>query len=476
MKNFEEVASVVTPTVLLVSSDPSLVRKIQEIVDSIRDLHVSALDHLDDALVLRGGVTAVVVHLSGDEDAGPVSCLLRAIAASQRPLPVLIVSDKHRPSQALDLLRQGAADYLSRPLDLHRLAYLLDVLTVRARYKAAEARADVPEVASLGERDPFLYCRSEGIGKIMEQVLTVAPQAITVMLGGETGTGKTRLARLIHELSPRRHQPFLVVNCGALSSTLIESEMFGHVRGAFTGADRERAGKFAEVGRGTLLLDEVDSLPLGLQAKLLRVLEERLFEPVGSNKSQQMEARLIVASNRQLDQEVEAGRFRADLYYRLNVVGFYLPPLRERRQLIPALVDKFIREFAARDDRPIQGITARALRALQEYDWPGNVREVRNVIERAVALCPRPAADLEDLPAALRPDQTADVAEAEPIAVPFLVEAGTLVQTKEGAEAQRIARALEKHNNNRLRAAAELGISRMTLYKKLHRYGLMFGT
>jgi DNA-binding NtrC family response regulator len=329
-------------------------------------------------------------------------------------------------------------------------------------------------VASLGEADPFLYCPGPPAEQVMEQVRRVAPQSATILLSGETGTGKTRLARLLHELSPRRDQPFLAVNCGALTASLIESELFGHAKGAFTGADRDRQGKFAEAGRGTLLLDEIDSLPLPLQPKLLQALEERVYEPVGSNKSRPLQARLVVASNRRLDREVEAGRFRADLYYRLNVVGFYLPPLRERRSLIPALAEKFVREFAARDARPVRGLTPAALQALQRHDWPGNVREVRNVVERAVALCAGAEVDLGDLPEALRADRPD--AAAAPAALPGSAEAGTLAQAKGEAEAQRIAQALQKHKNNRLRAAAELGISRMTLYKKLHRYGLLWAS
>jgi transcriptional regulator with PAS, ATPase and Fis domain len=278
-------------------------------------------------------------------------------------------------------------------------------------------------------------------------------------LAGETGTGKTRLARSIHELSPRRADPFVVVNCGALAANLIESEMFGHVKGAFTGADRDRIGKFTDARDGTLVLDEIDSLPLSSQAKLLRAVEERVFEPVGSNKSQPMRARLIAASNRQLDKEVEAGRFRSDLYYRLNVVQFYLPPLRERRSEISNLIAGFITEFTARNGRPAQGFAEEALHAIEAYDWPGNIRELRNVIERAVALCPGGEIRLRDLPeaigrAAARSTSTCSAAVKDP------------------ASAARIVEALEKHGNNRLRAAVELGISRMTLYKKLHAFGL----
>jgi DNA-binding NtrC family response regulator len=303
----------------------------------------------------------------------------------------------------------------------------------------------------------------------------VAPQNTTVLLCGETGTGKTCLARVIHELSPRRDKPFLVVNCGMLSANLIESELFGHVKGAFTGADRDRSGKFSEVGEGTLLLDEIDALPLSLQAKLLRVLEERVFEPVGSNRTYAMKARLIVASNRDLDLDVANRRFRADLYYRLNVVSFALPPLRERRDIIAPLVERFRADFAAHNDRPIKGISDEAQTALQQYDWPGNIRELRNVVERAVALCAGPLIEIEDLPERLRGSATK---AGGAVAVTAQTDSGhsstgTLADAKNEAEYQRIVAALQRHNNNRLRAAAELGISRMTLYKKLHYFGLV---
>jgi len=263
--------------------------------------------------------------------------------------------------------------------------------------RAALVLVHLPEVEALGEGQDFLCDGSAGMGLLVEQVRRVAPQEATVLLGGETGTGKTRLARLLHELSPRRERPFRVVHCGALSATLAGSELFGHVRGAFTGADRDRAGKFAEAGRGTLLLDDVDALPLGLQAKLLRVVEGRVFEPVGSNRSVPLRARLVAASKRRLEEEVAAGRFRADLLYQLSGVGFYLPPLRERLADIPALADKFAREFASRRCGDVQGVTADALRALRGYSWPGNIRELRDVIERAVARCPGPRVGLSDL-------------------------------------------------------------------------------
>ena len=464
-------------TALLISTDSSLAASCHSVVHAIANLQVVVVDDIKEAEVHLQGeeVSLLLAHLTHKEQTAEVFRLLQAIAGQKRPIATLVIGEEHLAEQGLVLLRQGAADYLTRPLDLGRLAYLADTLTVRARYAARPPVPAPARVQQAGAAEPFYYLPATPMARMMEQVRVVAPQETTVLLTGETGTGKTRLARLIQELSPRSDQPFLVINCGALAPNLIESEMFGHVKGAYTGADRDRTGKFQEVGRGTLLLDEIDSLPLMVQSKLLRAVEERVFEPVGSNKTLPVRARLIVASNRLLDKEVEAGRFRSDLYYRLNVVGFHLPPLRERRSVIPHLAAHFIADFAARNSRPVRGITVAALRALGEYSWPGNLRELRNVIERAVALCPDPEIDLDDLPEVIRAlvprvapltSLPAESLDAEPASATLDVARGE-------AEVSRITAALRKHGNNRLRAAAELGISRMTLYKKLHKYGLM---
>jgi DNA-binding NtrC family response regulator len=360
------------------------------------------------------------------------------------------------------------------------LSYLVQYRTNTARRRAPTAAAG----GGAADGEPFFYHSAE-MTRLMDQVRRIAPQDTTILLSGETGTGKTRLARVIHELSPRRDEPFLVVNCGALSSNLIESEMFGHVRGAFTGADKDRVGKFAEVGRGTLLLDEIDSLPLDVQAKLLRVVEDRIFEQVGSNKSQPVRARMIAACNRNLEQEAAGGRFRPDLYYRLNVVGFTLPPLRERVGAIAPLATRFLHEFATRFGWDSASIAPEALECLEVHQWPGNIRELRNVIERAVALSAGPEVRVDDLPDSLRAQVGWDSAEepsgawpappapTRPTPAPADFGESTLAQIKRQAELSRITEALEKHHNNRLRAASELGISRMTLYKKLYKYGLM---
>jgi two-component system response regulator HydG len=329
--------------------------------------------------------------------------------------------------------------------------------------------------ANSTDHDPFFDAFPPEMIQIREQVHRIVSQDVTLLLTGETGTGKTRLARLIHELSHRRGEPFLVIDCGAVSPNLVESEMFGHVKGSFTGADRDRPGKFAAAGRGTLLLDEINSLPLPLQAKLLRAVDDRTFEQVGSERSQPLRARLIAATNAPLAAEVEAGRFRADLYFRINVVSFFLPPLRERRTSIAALACLFFTELAARNRPDLRGLSPEVVGALEDYRWPGNIRELRNIIERAVALAAGPTIQLHDLPEAMRPE-TATVAAQKTVGLPGLDgtngSSPTLAQTKEAAEVVCIREALARNNNNRLRAAHELGISRMGLYKKLHKYGL----
>jgi DNA-binding NtrC family response regulator len=299
----------------------------------------------------------------------------------------------------------------------------------------------------------------------MAQVKRAAPLDLTVLLTGETGSGKTRLARLLHDLSPRRDLPFVAVDCSALAPGLAESELFGHARGAFTGAARDRAGKLAAAGAGTLLLDEINSLPLALQGKLLRAVEERVFEPVGTERLRPVRARVIAAANVELEAEAQAGRFRADLYHRLNVIAFRVPPLRERRSCIVPLAESFLREAAARNGRAdLAGFAPAAAQRLEAYPWPGNVRELRNAVERAAALCPGGAIEVEDFPDSIR--------RFTPVCAGDRVPLPPLQQWKDGLEAQCVREALRKHNAARSEAARELGISRMTLYKKMRKHGL----
>jgi DNA-binding NtrC family response regulator len=510
------------PKALLVSQDPSLVEAAKEAVSLTWgfELEVIAdIEGVSDEILGHDRVLITLVHLDRKTSVACVTRILQVVAQSRRPVAAIAICEDFNPEQILALTRVGVAECLCRPLNLSRLAYLIDSLTMEARHALRPGPAPDPgrdEVVSLGDDPPFLFVPTTRMGRMVEQINRIAPLDTSVMIGGETGTGKTHLAGVIHRLSPRRDEPFLTINCGALAANLIESEMFGHVKGAFTGADAERTGKLAAVGRGTLFLDEIDALPPELQAKLLRVVEERAFEPVGSNKTLKLRARLIVASNRPLEQEVAAGRFRADLFYRFNVVAFQLPPLRDRLPLIPALARALLAEYAARNGRRIAGIAPPAMHALVAHTWPGNVRELRNVIERAVALCPGEVVGLDDLPdhfhliapvAAPSPSSPAGLSSTPgngPAATPTgLATAGglsspvpasiphagpvadqpaidgspssrsALAESKDQAERWLITQALERHGQNRLRAAAELGISRMTLYKKLHKYGLM---
>ena len=462
-------------TMMLVSNDRSLVESCQRVIESYSDLRLIVIGRIReaDSYLERDQIKLILVHLAQEADTSEVVRLLRQLASLQRAVTVLVISDRYDAEQAWSLTRLGAAEYLSQPLDVDRLTALINTLSARSR--RAESSSPSPGPSARARSQPSASgVVDNGMETLLEQVRLVAAQDMTVLLGGETGTGKTRLARLIHELSPRRAEPFLVINCGALAAELIESEMFGHVKGAFTGADRARAGKFAAAGRGTLLLDEIDALPLSLQAKLLRAVEERVFEPVGSNESMQVQARLIAACNRPLEHEVEAGRFRADLYYRLNVIGFHLPPLRERPGLIRQLAASFLVDCATRNGRPVQGISSEVLRVLESYSWPGNIRELRNVIERAVALCSGPNIGVRDLPDAICAAASSPFqGSPQPQQFDPSTSPSALRHARGEAEAALIMQALRKHGNNRLRAALELGISRRTLYKKLHRYGLM---
>ncbi|MCS7160723.1 MAG: sigma-54 dependent transcriptional regulator [Gemmatales bacterium] len=304
---------------------------------------------------------------------------------------------------------------------------------------------------------------------MVEKLALAARHDVTVLLTGETGTGKTYLARLIHDFSPRRKERFLIVPCGALSPNLIESELFGHVKGAFTGADRNRQGKFAAAGQGTLLLDEIDALPLEQQANLLRVVETGEYEPVGSNETFKSQCRLIVASNRNLREEVERGKFREDLYYRLNVMSFHLPPLRERLEDIEPLVRNMAARFCARFHKELFDISSEALSLLETYHWPGNVRELENAIQHAVLVSRGAVLLPEHLPETVRQHVEMQKANGKHEAV---AREG-LSYNRELLERTIILRALSQHGFSRTRAAHELGISRVTLYKKMKKYGLL---
>ena len=303
--------------------------------------------------------------------------------------------------------------------------------------------------------------------KVLELVQAVAQSRATVLITGESGTGKSLIARAIHELSRRQGGPFVEVSCGALPETLLESELFGHVRGAFTDAHADRPGKFAAAEGGSIFLDEIAVASPAMQMKLLRVLQDRRYEPVGSNWTQAADVRVILATNHDLWEEVEQGRFRRDLYYRVNVVNMELPPLRERQGDARLLAGHFLRVFLKENEKPVLGFADEALAAMERYDWPGNVRELENCVERAVVLCRGPRIEVGDLPGHVLDGPSRPVAGHE--------ARHTLSQALAEPERQIIHRALEASGGCRQAAARALGINRATLYKKMRKLGLIPG-
>jgi DNA-binding NtrC family response regulator len=296
---------------------------------------------------------------------------------------------------------------------------------------------------------------------IFEIVQQVAPTRATVLIGGESGTGKELIAKALHHLSPRAKQPFVTVHCAALAPTLLESELFGHERGAFTGAHERRVGRFELAQGGTLFLDEIGEIDATIQVKLLRFLGERTFERVGSNKTLTADVRLVAATNKNLEELVKAGKFRDDLFFRLRVVEIDLPPLRERSGDIPLLAQSFLSEFAHENGKPVNDFTADALEALMKFSWAGNVRELRTAIEHAVVLSRGDRITLRDLPASVRGASAGETKLLQ----------GKALTVKE-AEKELIVRALKETDGNRTRAAQKIGMSRRTFHRKLHEYHL----
>ena len=313
---------------------------------------------------------------------------------------------------------------------------------------------------------------------VYDLVDAVADSRTTVLITGESGTGKSVLARSVHARSPRRDKPFVEVSCGALPESLLESELFGHVKGAFSGATHDRPGRFLAADGGTLFLDEINSATPAMQVKLLRVLQERAFEPVGSAVTKVVDVRVVLATNVDLASMVADGRFRQDLYYRINVVGIRLPPLRDRPGDVPALVGRFLHRFRSESNRPAAGFTDAAADAMRRYPWPGNVRELENAVERAVVLCRRPLIDVDDLPEAVRTFTPTDERPVTVMVADALVyeTPGPLAAALEQPERRIIEAALRRNGGNRQQTADELQINRTTLYKKMLKYGIGGGT
>jgi DNA-binding NtrC family response regulator len=390
--------------------------------------------------------------------------LLRDLHARKPDLPVILVTGYGTVEQAVEAMKNGAYDYVSKPILDEEMR-----LVVR---RAIEERTLRTENKDLRKRLDLRYGYDSLIGRdykmqrIYDTIESVAATKATVLITGESGTGKTLIARALHHNSPRREHPFVEVNCGALPETLLESELFGYKRGAFTGANTDKQGKFAAADRGTIFLDEIhDSSPL-LQMKLLRILQDKEFEPVGGNETVQVDVRVVLATNVDLAKEVETGNFRRDLYYRINVVSVHMAPLRERVSDIPLLAEHFLRRFAKENGKRIEGIDDAAIELLVRHPWPGNVRELENCIERAVVLTRNSAIQPEDLPPPLR-----EGVEETPSREPR--EVVPLKQYLEDPERRYIEHVLRVHNGNRQDTAKALDINRTTLFNKMRKYGLL---
>ncbi len=387
---------------------------------------------------------------------------LAEIKSYNPAIPVIIMTAYSSVETAVAALKQGAYDYLTKPLDFDELRLVMERAMDHLQLKEENRRLR----ERLGRRFDRgnLIGRSEAMVKLLETVAQVAPSEATVLITGESGTGKELIAGALHHNSGRRDGPFIKMNCAAVTETLLESELFGHEKGAFTGAHRRKEGRFRQADGGSLFLDEVSEMSLAMQAKLLRVLQEREITRVGGEEVVFVDVRLVAATNKNLLEEIDAGRFREDLYYRLNVVSLRVPPLRDRREDIPLLAQHFLKEFAEKNHKPIKGYTPQAMDCLLKHAWPGNVRELMNVVERAVVLSRADYLDQPDLPPL--GGQGAGAAAEPPQGIPSDLPL-------EEVERMSILQTLESAGGNKSETARRLGITRRTLHKKLKKYGVM---
>jgi len=392
--------------------------------------------------------------------------LIRRAKSLAHPPICILMTAYGSEELAVEAMKQGADDYISKgrmqidELEM-RIARLL-----RQRKLEEENRQLHAELDSRYGLENIIG-QSPVMQEVFEIIKQVAPTPATVLIQGESGTGKELVAKAIHRLSPRAKRPMVIVHCAALPTTLLESELFGHEKGAFTGAYERRIGRFEQANGGTIFLDEIGEIDPSTQVKLLRVLGERTFERLGSNKTIKVDVRVIAATNKDLGQLVREGKFRDDLYYRLRVVEIWLPPLRERKEDIPLLATHFLKEISKQYGKPVKEFTPEAMQALLDYDWPANVRELRNAVESAIALCRGDRITLKDLPPHVRGVKpgTTRAPATDPI-----LQQGNL--TLREAEKQLIIRALNETKGNRTLAAKKIGISRRTLHRKLQAYGL----
>lgn len=455
------------PTVLIVDDERNTREGLRAALAEHFDVFTAANSSAALAILENEGADVLLTDLRlGAEDG--MELLGKALALQPAPICVMMTA-YGTVDMAVEAMRRGAYDFVTKPVNIDRLEMLLR-RALRERSTAEENAALRSQVERKKGLENLLG-RSAAMEQIFETIRQVAPTRATVLIQGETGTGKELAARAIHALSPRSSKPFVAVHCKAFSPQLLESELFGHERGAFTGAYERRIGRFEQAAGGTLFLDEIGEIDENTQVKILRVLGERTFERVGGNQTLHADVRLLAATNKDLAALVAEGKFRDDLFFRINVVQITMPPLRARKEDIPLLAKAFLEEASRENDKPVREISSEAMAALLAYDWPGNVRELRTAIERAVVMCSGSKIGVGDLPPAVR-------GGAGLLALPATAPAqpgGSLPPLDlnlQRAERALILRALDESGGNRTLAARLLGISRRTLHRKLKDYQL----
>jgi two-component system nitrogen regulation response regulator GlnG len=401
-------------------------------------------------------------------------------------LPVIVMTAFASTETAIEAMKRGAFEYLLKPVDFHQLREVVQRALELSRFRHVPAvfEAEAAEAAEVTDR---IVGRSAAMQEVYKAIGRVAPRDVTVLISGESGTGKELVARALYHHSRRADKPFLAINCAAIPETLLESELFGHEKGAFTGAERRRIGKFEQAHQGALFLDEISDMSPATQAKVLRVLQEQRFERLGGNETIQTDVRLIAATNKDLEQEVAAGRFRGDLFYRLNVYALHLPPLRERRDDLPLLVEHFLRLFGRSLGRNIVSVTDEARRCLEAYDWPGNVRELQSVLKYGIIQAPGEVLTLDCLPEALRapedrgqrtedrtPDTLSSGSDVARLTAGLLRAGEPDIYRRISLEVDRVVMntVLRHTKGNQVQASELLGISRTTLRAKLRALGM----
>lgn len=404
--------------------------------------------------LVKGDIDLVITDLRMPEVSG--EHVLAKVTAENPGVPVIVLTGHGSIDSAVDAMRNGAYDFLTKPLNLDQL-----VLIVKRALQGRELVLKHKELQEeLNSRKSFesIIGKSAEMQKIFEIVRKAAGSKASVLITGESGVGKELIANALHNLSSRRDNSLIKVHCAALSENLLESELFGHEKGAFTGATSLKRGRFELANGGTIFLDEIGEIDQNVQIKILRVLQDKRFERVGGEETLEVDVRVIAATNRDLEAEIAAGRFREDLYYRLNVVHIHVPPLRDRRDDIPLLITAFLQEFAKENGKTIEGIDSRARSALYKFDWPGNIRQLRNCLESAVVMSSGPIIKLEDLPPSIAGSSQADIIEV-PAGIPMAE-----------AEKMLILQNLAINKGNKTKTADILGIGRKTLHRKLDEY------